>query len=126
MLAGNHQNSADRAANLSDHRRGVEGVVLYRACEPKRVFQRGGLNRDHLHMRHLILRNGKELRGGRGRGVLRERRHSLGPLTVVGVTGRERKQGSEDKRTRDPAAKAIIRLYLHGMLLVPTAWRSCS
>ena len=58
MLPGHYQNPAHRSANLSNHRRGVESVVRHGAGKPKRALQRGWLNRDDLHVRHLVLRNG--------------------------------------------------------------------
>ena len=62
MLARHDQNPAHRPAHLGDHRRGLESVVGHRAGQPQRARELAGLNGDHLHVRHLVLRNGEQLR----------------------------------------------------------------
>ena len=65
VLARNYQNPADRPAYLADDRRGLECVVRHCTCESQCPLQRGWLNFHHLHVRHLVWRNSKELRGRR-------------------------------------------------------------
>src|ERR1022692_4060098 len=62
FLPWNHNDPADRPAHLSDDRRGAKTVVSHGASQAQGSSQRAGLNCEHLHMRHLIGWNSKQLR----------------------------------------------------------------
>ena len=59
-LAGNHHDPAHRAADLRDHRRCMKAVVGHRSGQPEGSRQAGWLDREHLHVGHLVRRDGEQ------------------------------------------------------------------
>ena len=73
-FARNNGDAADWPADLRDDRRGVKRVVSDRAGEAKGARQRRGLDSNHLHVRHLVRRDGEQLGG-------------VGAIVSVAITG---------------------------------------
>ena len=61
FLPGNHDDSADRAAHLSNDRRGAETVVSNGTRQAQGSSQRRRLNCQDLNVRHLVRWNRKQL-----------------------------------------------------------------
>ena len=109
---------------------GVKCVVSHGAGEAQDAREFHRLDGYDLHMRHLVLRNRKQL----GRFALRffaaERSHLIRAFigTAAGETSRGHRSRSAKKLARiasdlEPHRKDLV---AHGRLLVPTASRNCS
>src|SRR5258708_37588683 len=57
FLPRDYDDSAYRPAHLSDDRRSAKTVVSYRTVQTQGSSQFSRLNRQNLHMRHLVRRN---------------------------------------------------------------------
>jgi hypothetical protein len=80
MFARHSQNPADWPANLRDHGSSLEGVERNISGEPQHASQFCRLNRYHLNVRHLILRDREHFRRLRLRLLRRKRSHFAGAI----------------------------------------------